>query len=104
MTEKTQGDSSEVDIEAIVKDGATAIEAASTTDALAQVETELFGKRSALTGAHRSLGSLDADRRKEAGRRLHEARTTLEALLAARRAELAASERAALLASLMCTL
>jgi len=99
VTEKTQGDSSEVDIEAIVKDGAAAIEAASTTDALAQVETELFGKRSVLTGAHRSLGSLDADRRKEAGRQLHQARTTLEALLAARHAELAASERAALLVS-----
>ena len=33
------------------------------------METELFGKRSALAGAHRSLGSLDPDQRKEAGRR-----------------------------------
>ena len=61
------------------------------------METELFGKRSALTGAHRSLGALEPDARKEAGRQLHEARATLEAQLAARRAELAAAERAALL-------
>ena len=69
------------------------------TDALAQVETELFGKRSALAGAHRSLGSLDPDARKEAGRQLHEARAALEELLAARRATLAEAERAALLAA-----
>ena len=87
------------DIEQIVSNGAAAIEAAPTTDALAQVETELFGKRSALTGAHRSLGSLDPDRRKEAGRQLHEARSTLDALVAARRAALAAKERVELLAA-----
>jgi len=92
VTEKTQSD-----IEQIVKDGAAAIEGAASTDLLAQVETELFGKRSALTGAHRALGSLDPDSRKEAGRLLHEARATLEALVAARRAALAASERAELL-------
>jgi phenylalanyl-tRNA synthetase alpha chain len=87
------------DIEQIVKDGGTAIEAAASTDALAQVETELFGKRSALSGAHRSVGSLEPEARKEAGRQLHEARAALEAQLAARRVVLAESERAALLLS-----
>jgi phenylalanyl-tRNA synthetase alpha chain len=94
VTEKMEGD-----IEQIVKEGAEAIAAAAATDALDQVDTDLFGKRSALTGAHRALGSLDPDRRKEAGRQLHEARATLEALSAARRAELGAAERAALLVS-----
>jgi phenylalanyl-tRNA synthetase alpha chain len=87
------------EIEQIVHDGAAAIAAATATDALAQVETELFGKRSALSGAHRSVGSLEPEARKEAGRRLHEARGTLEALLATRRAELALAERADLLVS-----
>jgi phenylalanyl-tRNA synthetase alpha chain len=87
------------EIEQIVHDGAAAIAAATATDALAQVETELFGKRSALSGAHRSVGSLEPEARKEAGRRLHEARGTLEALLATRKAELALAERADLLVS-----
>jgi hypothetical protein len=54
-----------------------------------QVETELLGKRSALTRAHRALGSLDPEARKEAGRQLHEARPSSRRSLAARRAELA---------------
>ncbi len=86
-------------IEQIVEEGEAAIAAAASTDALAQVETDLFGKRSALSGAHRSLGSLDPDARKEAGRRLHEARAALEGLVATRRVTLAQSERVALLAA-----
>ncbi len=86
------------EIERIVEAGEAAIAAATTTDALAQVETDLFGKRSALSGAHRSLGSLDPDARKEAGRRLHEARAVLEGQLASRRITLAQAERVALLA------
>jgi phenylalanyl-tRNA synthetase alpha chain len=85
------------DSEAIVKEGESAIAAATSTVALAQVETELFGKRSALAMAHRSLGGLEPDQRKEAGRRLHEVRSTLEALVGARRAALAEAERTALL-------
>ena len=86
------------EIERIVEAGEAAIAAAATTDALAQVETDLFGKRSALSGAHRSLGSLDPDARKDAGRRLHEARAVLEGQLASRRITLAQAERVALLA------
>ncbi len=87
----------ESDIEQLLHDGAAAIAAAASTDALAQVETELFGKRSALSGAHRSLGSLEPEQRKEAGRRLHEVRAALEAQLATRRTALADAERAELL-------
>jgi phenylalanyl-tRNA synthetase alpha chain len=87
----------ELDIEAIAGDGERAIAGAPSTDALAQVETEYLGKRSALIRAHRALGGLDPDARKEAGRRINEVQTRLRATLADRRAELAEAERAAAL-------
>jgi phenylalanyl-tRNA synthetase alpha chain len=87
-------DNVELDIEGIAGDGERAIAAAASTDALAEVETELLGKRSVLTRAHRTLGALSPEERKEAGRRLNEVRTRLEAQLAARRSELAEAERA----------
>src|SRR5580692_10537941 len=87
-------DNVDLDIEAIASDGERAIAAAASTDALAEVETELLGKRSVLTRAHRTLGALSPEERKEAGRRLNEVRTRLEAQLAARRGELAEAERA----------
>jgi phenylalanyl-tRNA synthetase alpha chain len=87
-------DNVELDIEGIAGDGERAIAAAASTDALAEVETELLGKRSVLTRAHRTLGSLSPEERKEAGRRLNEVRARLEVLLAARHSELAEAERA----------
>ena len=85
------------DIETILREGEAAIAAAPSTDDLVQVETELFGKRSALSGAHRALGALEADQRIAAGRRLHEVRGALEAQVADRHDALAATERAELL-------
>ena len=67
---------------------------AASTDDLARVETEVLRKRSPLTRAHRALGGLSPEDRKEAGRRLNEVRTRLEELLVARQGELAAAERA----------
>ncbi len=87
-------DNVELDIEAIAGDGERAIAGAPSTDALAQIETEYLGKRSALTRAHRTLGGLDPDARKEAGRLITDVRTRLTARLAIRRAELAEAERA----------
>jgi phenylalanyl-tRNA synthetase alpha chain len=86
-------DNVDLDIEGIAGDGERAIAAAASTDALAEVETELLGKRSVLTRAHRTLGSLSPEERKEAGRRLNEVRTRLEGQVAARRTELAEAER-----------
>jgi phenylalanyl-tRNA synthetase alpha chain len=91
--------SSSIDPEQITREGEAAIAAALSTDDLALVETEWLGKRSVLARAHRSVGALDPEERKEAGRRLQGVRTTLEARLAARRTELAGSERAAALVS-----
>jgi phenylalanyl-tRNA synthetase alpha chain len=79
---------------AIARNGDAAIAAATSTDDLAQVETEWLGKRSVLAGAHRSLGSMDPEARREAGRLLQEVRAALEVSLAARRIELAEAERA----------
>jgi phenylalanyl-tRNA synthetase alpha chain len=87
-------DNVELDIDAIAHEGERAIAAASSTDALAQVETEYLGKKSALARAHRTLGGLSPDDRKEAGRRLNEAHARLESLAESRRAELAEAERA----------
>jgi phenylalanyl-tRNA synthetase alpha chain len=87
----------DIDIDGIAGEGALAIDGAPSTDALALVETELLGKRSVLTRAHRALGRLDPEARKEAGRRLNEIRAGLEARLEARRAELARAERVAAL-------
>jgi phenylalanyl-tRNA synthetase alpha chain len=87
-------DNVDLDIEAIASDGERAIAAAASTDALAEVETELLGKRSSLTRAHRTLGSLSPDERKDAGRRINEVRERLVGRVSARRAELADAERA----------
>ena len=69
-------DNVDLDIDGITADGARAIEGAASTEALNQVEIEFLGKRSALTRAHRALGGLDPEARREAGRRLGEARTS----------------------------
>ena len=87
-------DNVDLEIEGIARDGERAIAGAPTSDDLARVETEFLGKRSALTRAHRALGRLDPEARKEAGRRLNEVREGLETRLAARRAEVAEAERA----------
>jgi phenylalanyl-tRNA synthetase alpha chain len=87
-------DNVNLDIDAIALEGERAIAAAPSTDALAQVETEYLGKKSALTRAHRTLGGLTPEARKEAGQRLNEVRARLEALTDSRRAELAETERA----------
>ena len=86
-------DDRELDIDGLTADGARAIEGAASTETLNQVDADFLGKRSALTRAHRALGGLAPEARKEAGRRLGEAQAQLKALLAARRAEVAEFER-----------
>ena len=71
---------------ALVAEARAAIESAETTDELRQVAASVSGKKSALAEASRALGSMDPDARKELGRQLHEARTTVEELLEVARA------------------
>jgi phenylalanyl-tRNA synthetase alpha chain len=66
---------------------------APTLAALAELTTELLGKKSALSQRKANLGQLSPEERKEEGRRLNEERQALEAAIAARRLELEAEER-----------
>jgi phenylalanyl-tRNA synthetase alpha chain len=65
----------------------------STLDNLDAVERDFVGKRGTLTLRHRTLGSLPAEERREAGRLLQEAKTKVQQAVASRRAELESSER-----------
>ena len=62
-------------------------------DAVVAAERELLGRRSAFAEAKRSLGALDRGQRADSGRRLNEARSRVEAALAAARSRLAAESR-----------
>jgi phenylalanyl-tRNA synthetase alpha chain len=86
--------SAPVDVEALGSDAERAIRAARSIKELDEVETTVLGKRSALSGAHRTLGGLDPDARRAVGQRLNDLRDRLGELAAAHRAELAAVERA----------
>ena len=77
------------DIRAIEADAAGRIAGAGSLHALADVERELLGKDSQLTGFKRGLGALEPDARREAGAALNAARQGVEAAVAARRGELA---------------
>jgi len=63
------------------------------------VGRELLGKKSALVAIRRTLGALDGDERRDAGRALNEVTEALEAALDQRRAAFAEAERAASLAA-----
>ena len=83
------------DLAAIRQEAVDALGSAPTGAELRAAASAALGKRSPLAEAHRQLGSLDPDARKEAGRRLAEVRAELEALAERRGEELAAAERAA---------
>jgi len=78
-------------------DAAEAVAAAGALDALKVLDAELLGKASVVTEARRGLGAMEADQRKDAGRRLNEVRAELERLVADRRSTLEAGARAATL-------
>jgi phenylalanyl-tRNA synthetase alpha chain len=86
-----------VDLGALEAEAARRVRAATTTDELAEAESAVVGKRSALAAAHRSLGALAPDARREVGQALQELRGRVERLAEDRRRELSASERAAAL-------
>ena len=74
-----------------------AVAAAVDLDGLRVLDAELLGKASVVTEARRGLGAMDAEQRKDAGRRLNEVRAALEHLLDERRSTLEAQVRAATL-------
>jgi phenylalanyl-tRNA synthetase alpha chain len=83
------------DIERIGTEAETRIGAAEGLDELRDLETELLGKRSALTAFKRQLGDLEADERRRVGQTLNQTRSRLEAAVAERRDTLRATKRAA---------
>jgi phenylalanyl-tRNA synthetase alpha chain len=83
-----------VDLGRLVEEARVAVDAAASTEAIRAVAASVTGKKSPLAQAGRALGSLEPEARKELGRQLHEARATVEALVEARRAEIAAAELA----------
>ncbi len=80
-------------VDGLVDDAAERVAACMSDEALRSAAAELLGKRSLLAGAHRSLGTLEPDDRRAAGRQLHEARSRIEHLVADRHQELARRAR-----------
>src|SRR5436190_16769122 len=79
------------DLDAIAVDARQRISAAADEAALNQLRIDLLGKKGALTGALRGLGSLPADQRAAAGARANALEAEIEALLASRARELQAA-------------
>ncbi len=86
-----------LDVAALKAESVGSIERAGSTAELDAVETAVLGRRSSLSAAHRRLGALDPDARRRVGQQLHDLRGELESLVARRRRELGAAERAAAL-------
>jgi phenylalanyl-tRNA synthetase alpha chain len=80
--------SDHTDIEALVRGAEVAVEAARSTEEIREVAIAVSGKKSPLASAHRALGSLEPEARKDLGRRLNEARTTIDALVERRRTQI----------------
>jgi phenylalanyl-tRNA synthetase alpha chain len=79
----------------LVEEAGPAVAEAGSLDALRAVEADLIGKKGRIPGLNRTLGQLAPEERKAAGAAINEARLTVQAMIDARRAELAAEERAA---------
>jgi phenylalanyl-tRNA synthetase alpha chain len=81
------------EIEQIEKDAAERVRTASSLDELRGIETDLFGKKGALSQLKRGLGSLGADERRAVGQSLNDARDRLQELADQQRRQLATDER-----------
>ena len=83
------------EIRRIEAESGSRIAGAATLDELGNLDRELLGKTSALSGFKKQLGGLDHDGRREVGAALNAAQESLRAMVAARRTELAAVARRA---------
>ena len=82
-------------VAAVEKRGLDAIATAADLDELKVTQSEVLGKRGALTALNQTLGSLPAEDRKAAGAVINEARARLQAAIEERRTGLEAVARAA---------
>ena len=85
------------DLDQIVIDSLASVDALGTTEEFRERENELEGKRSPFAILQKTLGSLDADGRREAGARLQKARAAVRSALDAKWIVLAKAERDATL-------
>jgi phenylalanyl-tRNA synthetase alpha chain len=77
-----------------LEDGARAqVAAATTVDELRAVESDVLGKRSALSAMRKRLGSLDGESRRTVGKVLHAASEAIAAAVVERRTVLDAAQR-----------
>ena len=83
-----------LDVDALVAAASAAVASATSTEEIRRVTASVSGKKSPLAAAGRHLGTLDPDARRQLGRQLHEARSTIERLIEQRRTELNAAELA----------
>lgn len=81
------------DIRRIAADASSRIAAATDLDNLAELDREVLGKTSELSGFKRQMGSLDHEGKRTVGSALNHAREQVQAAVAARRAELDAVAR-----------
>jgi len=88
-----------IDVHKLEDEALTAMAAAGSVAELDEIELSVLGRRSPLATAHRRLGSLDVEQRREVGRELNEVRRRLEQVMGEARRRLAASEREAGLAA-----
>ena len=81
------------ELEVVTSDGLERLRAAATLDELRTAEHDLLGKRSPLAAFNQRLGAMAPEERREAGRRVNEARARLQAAADERRADLAEDDR-----------
>jgi phenylalanyl-tRNA synthetase alpha chain len=86
------------DLSAVLRGAVAAAAAATSLEELATVEAEVLGRGGALASAQRSLGALEPQSRRDAGRYVQDVRGQVEASLAERAEVLRAEERARRLA------
>jgi phenylalanyl-tRNA synthetase alpha chain len=81
------------ELEQVTSSGVERVRAAATLDELRAAEQDLLGKKSAISAFNQRLGALPAEERKEAGRRVNEARAAVQTAVEERRVALAEVER-----------
>ncbi len=82
------------DLESLVSKAVDAARSAASTAELRELEGEVLSKTAPLSAMKKQLGAMPADERRDAGRAMNEARTTVESAIEVRRVELATAERA----------
>ena len=81
------------ELEQVTAAGVERVRATSSLEELRAAEQDLLGKRSPLAAFNQRLGALPVAERKEAGRRVNEARAALQAAIEERRVSLAQDDR-----------